>query len=265
MSESSVTVRTASVTTEPERSPAPVATPTPGLQLASLRKDLGGRTIVHDLDLTVHKSELVCLLGPSGCGKTTTLRMIGGFLVPDAGEVLIDGVDVAHVPPERRPTAMVFQNYALWPHMTVFKNVAFRPEVRKLPKQEISERVAETLEARRADATTSTAIPAQISGGEQQRVALARALVLEPKVLLLDEPLSNLDAKLRVRVREDIREIQQRVGITTVVRHPRPGRGAVHLRSDRGDERRPHRAVRGCRRVVPGAAPPSSSPTSSAR
>jgi ABC-type Fe3+/spermidine/putrescine transport system ATPase subunit len=141
--------------------------------------------------------------------------MIGGFLQPDAGRILIDGSDVSRLAPERRPTAMVFQNYALWPHMTVFKNVAFGLKLRKLPKHEIRERVESVLELVGLTHHLHS-FPARISGGEQQRVALARALVLEPKVLLLDEPLSNLDAKLRVRVREDIREIQQRIGITTV-------------------------------------------------
>jgi putative spermidine/putrescine transport system ATP-binding protein len=186
-----------------------------GLLIDRVSKDLGGRTIVSDLELEVHAGELTCLLGPSGCGKTTTLRMIGGFLQPDRGRILIDGADVSRLTPERRPTAMVFQNYALWPHMTVFKNVAFGLRLRKLPKAEIRERVESVLELVGLTHHLHS-FPARISGGEQQRVALARALVLEPKVLLLDEPLSNLDAKLRVRVREDIREIQQRVGITTV-------------------------------------------------
>jgi len=191
------------------------AAPPAGLQIAHVSKDLGGRTIVSDMQLEVHAGELTCLLGPSGCGKTTTLRMVGGFLQPDAGAILIDGVDVSRLAPEKRPTAMVFQNYALWPHMSVFKNVSFGLRLRRLPKREIRERVEKVLELVGLTHHVRS-YPAQISGGEQQRVALARALVLEPKVLLLDEPLSNLDAKLRIRVREDIREIQQRVGITTV-------------------------------------------------
>jgi len=191
------------------------AAPPSGLQIAHVSKDLGGRTIVSDMQLEVHAGELTCLLGPSGCGKTTTLRMVGGFLQPDAGAILIDGVDVSRLAPEKRPTAMVFQNYALWPHMSVFKNVSFGLRLRRLPKREIRERVEKVLELVGLTHHIRS-YPAQISGGEQQRVALARALVLEPKVLLLDEPLSNLDAKLRIRVREEIREIQQRVGITTV-------------------------------------------------
>ncbi len=187
-----------------------------GLVLTGIGKILGGRTIVDDLDLVVHRGELVCLLGPSGCGKTTTLRMIAGFLEPDAGTVTIDGQDVTRVPPEKRPTAMVFQNYALWPHMSVFDNVAYPLKLRKVPRSEIAVRVHEMLELVNLMHHEKSR-PARISGGEQQRVALARALVQRPAVLLLDEPLSNLDAKLRVRVREDIREIQQRLGITTVV------------------------------------------------
>ncbi|WP_374968773.1 ABC transporter ATP-binding protein [Terrabacter sp. BE26] len=187
-----------------------------GLVLRGVSKVLGGKTIVDDLDLRVAKGELVCLLGPSGCGKTTTLRMVAGFLGPDAGAVTIEGRDVTGLPPERRPTAMVFQNYALWPHMSVFDNVAFPLRLRKLPKAQIRTQVEEVLELVGLTHHVRSR-PARISGGEQQRVALARALVQRPQVLLLDEPLSNLDAKLRVRVREDIREIQQRLGITTVV------------------------------------------------
>jgi ABC-type Fe3+/spermidine/putrescine transport system ATPase subunit len=185
------------------------------LRLNGVSKELGGRTVVADLDLQVGAGELVCLLGASGCGKTTTLRMIGGFLTPDSGTIEIDGIDYTNVPANGRPTAMVFQNYALWPHMTVFDNIAFGLKIRKLSRSEIAERVESVL-------TTVGLLhhirsrPGQISGGEQQRVALARSLVLEPSVLLLDEPLSNLDAKLRVRVREEIREIQHRTGITMV-------------------------------------------------
>ncbi len=186
-----------------------------GMRLAGISKMLGGRIIVEDLDLDVHKGELVCLLGPSGCGKTTTLRMIGGFLEPDTGRLTINGVDHTYSRPERRPTAMVFQNYALWPHMSVTKNIAFGLRVRKLSNAKIAEKVDWALDLLGLQHHKDS-MPARISGGEQQRVALARALVLEPEVLLMDEPLSNLDAKLRVQVRETIREIQQRLGITTV-------------------------------------------------
>jgi ABC-type Fe3+/spermidine/putrescine transport system ATPase subunit len=170
---------------------------------------------VQDLSLEVNDGEFICLLGPSGCGKTTTLRMIGGFLQPDSGDVRIDGTSIVSQPPERRPTAMVFQRYALWPHMSVFDNVAFGLQVRHRPRDEIRRRVESTLDlvglpglARR--------YPGQLSGGQQQRVALARALVLEPRILLLDEPLSNLDAQLRVHMRTELTAIQRRVGITTV-------------------------------------------------
>ncbi|WP_240656535.1 ABC transporter ATP-binding protein [Streptomyces sp. V2] len=186
-----------------------------GLVLAGLSKTLGGRTIVDGLELRVEPGEMVCLLGPSGCGKTTTLRMAAGFLTPDSGRVEIGGTDYAAVPPERRPTAMVFQNYALWPHMTVAGNVGFGLKMHKVPKDEARRRVTEALDLvgliHHADS-----YPARISGGEQQRTALARALALQPQLLLLDEPLSNLDAKLRERVREEIRDIQQRLGITTL-------------------------------------------------
>jgi putative spermidine/putrescine transport system ATP-binding protein len=190
--------------------------PASGLVVAGLSKDLGGRTIVDDLHLDVARGELVALLGPSGCGKTTTLRMIAGFLEPDRGSVVIGGRDVTAAGPDKRPSAMVFQNYALWPHLTVFKNVAFPLTLRKLPKDEVARRVMAALETVNL-AHHAHSRPAHISGGEQQRAALARAIVQEPDLLLLDEPLSNLDAKLRVKVREEIRDIQQRLGITTVM------------------------------------------------
>jgi putative spermidine/putrescine transport system ATP-binding protein len=187
-----------------------------GLELKGLHKVLGGRVIIDNLDLTISKGEMVSLLGPSGCGKTTTLRMIAGFLIPDSGKVVLAGNDVTTIGPEKRPSAMVFQNYALWPHMSVFKNVAYPLKVRKLGKQEIEKRVHDSLELVNL-LHHKDSRPTQISGGEQQRVALARALVQEPDILLLDEPLSNLDAKLRVKVREDIRELQSRLGITTLI------------------------------------------------
>jgi putative spermidine/putrescine transport system ATP-binding protein len=187
-----------------------------GLLVRGLHKVLGGRTIIDNLDLTVRSGELVSLLGPSGCGKTTTLRMIAGFLDPDAGSIKVAGNEVSHLGAEKRPSAMVFQNYALWPHMTVAKNVGFPLKLRKLGKAEVAERVDAVLALVNLLHHRDSR-PARISGGEQQRVALARALVQEPELLLLDEPLSNLDAKLRVKVREDIREIQQRLGITTVI------------------------------------------------
>ena len=188
------------------------------LELDRLVKSYGRGTeaaAVRDLSLEVNDGELVCLLGPSGCGKTTTLRIIGGFLRPDSGDVRIDGLSVLGQPPERRPTAMVFQRYALWPHMSVFDNVAFGLQVRRRPRHEVRRRVEETLELVGLPGL-GRRHPAQLSGGQQQRVALARALVLEPRILLLDEPLSNLDAQLRVYMRSELTAIQRRVGITTV-------------------------------------------------
>jgi len=185
------------------------------LRLASLTKRFGAQAAVFDFTLEVRDGELMCLLGPSGCGKTTTLRMIGGFIVPDAGDILIDGRSVLRLPPERRPTAMVFQRYNLWPHMTVTDNIAFGLRLRHLPTAEIEHKVEEAL-ALVGLPQASRKWPHQLSGGEQQRVAVARALVLEPKILLLDEPFSNLDARLRVRMREELKTLQRQVGITTV-------------------------------------------------
>jgi putative spermidine/putrescine transport system ATP-binding protein len=185
------------------------------LVLDAVVKHLGGKPVVKGLNLEIDSGTLVCLLGPSGCGKTTTLRMIAGFLTPDSGRILLDGAPITHLPPEQRPTAMVFQQYALWPHMDVFHNIAFGLQIRKQSRQSIHDRVRDVLKLVRLEGYERS-YPAQLSGGQQQRVALARALVLEPKVLLLDEPLSNLDTKLREQVREEIREIQQRVGITTI-------------------------------------------------
>lgn len=163
----------------------------------------------------VERGEFFTFLGPSGCGKTTTLRIIAGLELPDSGRVIIDGEDVTYLPPYKRDTAMVFQNYALWPHMTVFENIAYGLKVRKLPKEEIRRRVKEVLELVRLEGLESR-YPTQLSGGQQQRVALARALVVQPKVLLLDEPLSNLDAKLRVEMREELKRLQRKLGITTI-------------------------------------------------
>ncbi|MCU1528253.1 MAG: polyamine transporter ATPase [Frondihabitans sp.] len=203
-------------TTVPTRTPEGTGVADSGLLISRLSKNLGGRTIVDAFDLSIRHGELLALLGPSGCGKTTTLRMIAGFLEPDTGSVLIDGRDVTTLGPEKRPSAMVFQNYALWPYLSVFKNVAFPLTLKRLPRAEVRDRVMAALETVNL-AHHKDSRPAHISGGEQQRAALARAIVQEPELLLLDEPLSNLDAKLRVRVREEIREIQQRLAITTVM------------------------------------------------
>jgi iron(III) transport system ATP-binding protein len=177
----------------------------------------GERTVtaVDDVNLEVKEGELVTLLGPSGCGKTTTLRMISGFELPTSGEILIDGENISMVPPNKRPTTMVFQNYALFPHMAVYENIAYGLKLRKEPRQDVRRKTEDVMRLVGLEGMGHRS-PAQLSGGQQQRVSLARSLIMEPKVLLLDEPLSNLDAKLRVSTRIEIRKLQQRVGITSV-------------------------------------------------
>ena len=170
---------------------------------------------VHDTTLDIEPGTFVTLLGPSGCGKTTTLRMIAGFESPDEGEIYLGGEAINSLTPNKRDTAMVFQSYALLPHYNVFDNVAYGLKIRKLPKEEIRERVLNILKLVEMEGMESR-MTNQLSGGQQQRVALARALVLEPGVLLFDEPLRNLDAKLRVTMRTEIRKIQQKVGITAI-------------------------------------------------
>ncbi|WP_461865268.1 ABC transporter ATP-binding protein [Thermococcus sp.] len=165
--------------------------------------------------LKVRDKEFLTLLGPSGCGKTTTLRMIAGFEKPDRGEIIFNGKVVNDVPPYERNIGIVFQDYALFPHMTVFKNIAFGLEMRRISRREIEKRVSQVLELVGLKGFENR-YPEQLSGGQQQRVALARALVVEPKLLLLDEPLSNLDAKIRERLRGEIRRIQRELGITTI-------------------------------------------------
>jgi putative spermidine/putrescine transport system ATP-binding protein len=187
------------------------------LELAAVSKRFGTspNAAVDGVSLGVEDGELVCLLGPSGSGKSTVLRMIGGFEAPTTGSILIDGEDVTAVPPEKRPTGMVFQSHALWSHMTVFGNIAFGLKLRRLPRAEIARRVEAVLELVGLGGFGARQ-PNQLSGGQQQRVALARSLVLEPKILLLDEPFASLDQHLRERLREEVRDIQQRVGITTL-------------------------------------------------
>lgn len=185
------------------------------LTLHSLSKQFGTVTAVDQIDLAVEDAEFLCVLGPSGCGKTTALRMIAGFEVPSGGDIRVDSTSLLGQGPNRRPTAMVFQQYTLWPHMTVFQNVAYGLQLRRLPRNDISRRVAEGLELVGL-AGYDERYPAQLSGGQQQRVALARALVLEPKILLLDEPFSSLDAALRIRLREELLRIQRKLQITAI-------------------------------------------------
>ena len=179
------------------------------------RGGVGEVTAVHNVNLDIEKGELITLLGPSGCGKTTTLRMIAGFEFPTAGQIVLDGNQINMLPPHRREMSMVFQSYAIFPHLDVFENIAYGLNVQRLPKTVIQERVNKVLDLVQLQGYGDRA-PTQLSGGQQQRVALARALIMEPKVLLMDEPLSNLDAKLREEMRFEIRRIQKEMNITSV-------------------------------------------------
>jgi putative spermidine/putrescine transport system ATP-binding protein len=186
------------------------------LDLTGLAKRYGDFYAVRDVSLAIKDGEFLVLLGPSGCGKTTTLRMVAGFIEPTAGHVKLGGADITLLPPWKRNAGMVFQSYALFPHLTVAQNVAFGLEMRKLARADIERRVEDTLALVRLKGYGAR-LPRQLSGGQQQRVALARALAIRPDVLLLDEPLSNLDAKLRQEVRVEIRELQRQLGLTTVM------------------------------------------------
>ena len=191
------------------------AAKTPMLELRDVYKSFGDVEVLKGISAEIDKGELLTFVGPSGCGKTTLLRIVGGFTTPTSGEVILDGEDIGSLPPNMRDTGMVFQSYALFPHMNVAKNIGFGLKLQKWPKEKIDTRVEELLALVHMDGLGERTID-RISGGQQQRVALARALALEPKVLLLDEPLSNLDANLRVVMREEIRNIQERIGITTI-------------------------------------------------
>jgi ABC-type Fe3+/spermidine/putrescine transport system ATPase subunit len=189
------------------------------LQLTNLTKKYGDLNVVENLNLTLRSGEFVSLLGPSGCGKTTTLRMIAGFIAPTAGSVEMDGKPLSSpgtfLPPERRRMSMIFQSYALWPNMTVEQNVAFGLKMRKVAKDELKRRVARILDVVQLRHLAAR-YPNELSGGQQQRVSLARALVVQPEILLLDEPLSNLDANLREEMRGEIRRLHNEFGITSI-------------------------------------------------
>ncbi len=185
------------------------------LALTDVQKHFGPVVAVEDFNLVVERGEFISFLGPSGCGKTTTLRMIAGFEQPTAGQIEVDGEDITFRPPNKRNVGMVFQSYALFPNMSVAGNIGFGLKVRRQPAEAIRKRVDELLKLIHLEGRADR-YPFQLSGGQQQRVALARALAIEPQVLLLDEPLSALDAKIRVALRHEIREIQRQLGITTV-------------------------------------------------
>jgi len=187
----------------------------PPLHLERIVKKYGNVKAVDDLSLKVRDRELLTLLGPSGCGKTTILRCVSGFVKPDSGDIYLGDRKITEIPPKKRGIGLVFQNYALWPHMTVFQNLAFGLKIKKLSKNEISQKVEHALALVQLEGFGDR-YPRQLSGGQQQRVALSRALVLEPDILLLDEPLSNLDALLREQMRFEIAQIHKQAGITTI-------------------------------------------------
>ncbi len=187
----------------------------PFLTLTNISKYFGNTTAVDNFNLEVQKGEFISFLGPSGCGKTTTLRMIAGFETPSSGQILINNTDITFRPPNQRNVGMVFQSYALFPNMTVADNIGFGLSIARKPKDQIKQRVDEMLSLIHMPAFARR-YPYQMSGGQQQRVALARALAIQPQVLLLDEPLSALDAKIRLELRTEIRAIQQKMGITTI-------------------------------------------------
>lgn len=185
------------------------------LELSHLKKDFDGKEVVRDLSLSLEKGQMLCILGASGCGKTTTLNMIGGFLRPDRGTVLLDGQDITHIPPEQRPVTTVFQSYGLFPHMTVMENVVYGLKFRGIKKASAREKGRKYLEMVGLSDYGDAHIQ-EISGGQQQRVALARALIVEPKVCLLDEPFCNLDAALRTKMRQELKRLQRDLGLTMV-------------------------------------------------
>jgi len=194
---------------------APLTTPAVSVDIEGVNLSYGDNHVLKTVDLAIRPGEFFAFLGPSGCGKTTLLRLIAGFNQADTGRVLIGGKDISGLPPWKRGVGMVFQSYALWPHMSVARNVAFGLEERGVGREEVKRRVAIALDLVGL-AHLAERRPSQLSGGQQQRVAVARTVAVEPKVLLLDEPLSNLDAKMRVQVRRELRDLQQRLGLTTI-------------------------------------------------
>jgi iron(III) transport system ATP-binding protein len=194
---------------------APLTTPAVSVDIQGVNLSYGANHVLKGVDLAIRPGEFFAFLGPSGCGKTTLLRLIAGFNQADTGRVLIGGKEISDLPPWKRDVGMVFQSYALWPHMTVARNVAFGLEERGVGRDEVKRRVAIALDLVGLGHLAERR-PSQLSGGQQQRVAVARTVAVEPKVLLLDEPLSNLDAKMRVQVRRELRDLQQRLGLTTI-------------------------------------------------
>ncbi len=188
----------------------------PIIQLQNIAKSYGDQIALHPFDLTIYNAEFLTLLGPSGCGKTSLLRLLSGFETPDTGKILLNNQDITHVDPEQRHINMVFQNYALFPHMSVYDNIAFGLECQKVPSKEIHERVTEIMRRVKLDDLAHRK-PKQLSGGQQQRVAIARAVINEPLVLLLDEPLSALDYHLRKTMRIELKALQRRLGITFIL------------------------------------------------
>ena len=190
--------------------------PSSGLEVAGLTKRYNGQVAIQDIGFKLERGALLTLLGPSGCGKTTLLRSIGGFVAVDGGAIRVEDAEIGHLPPEKRPTATVFQGYALFPHMTVTANIAYGLKLRGVGRAEVAARVKEALAAVQLTHLADR-MPSQLSGGQQQRVALARCLVVRPRILLLDEPFSALDRNLREEMQVELRKLQQQLGITTVV------------------------------------------------
>ncbi len=202
-------------------SAAPASSPAPYLHVDGVCVSYGATRVLDHVSLTVARGELVALLGSSGCGKTTLLRSIAGFVMPASGRIVVDGRDIGRLPPEARGTAMMFQSYALWPHMNVAANISYGLRMRGRPRDEIGKRVGEMLKLLQLEGYGERAIGA-LSGGQKQRVALGRALAVDPTVLLLDEPMSNLDYRVRLELRHELRALQRRVGITAIyVTHDR--------------------------------------------